>query len=255
MKPEIITVPCLTDNYAYIIRNHEQNLTCLIDAPETKPIVSLLEKKKWKLDKIFLTHHHADHIEATGDLREMFNCLVSGAAEDSARLPKLDEKLRENDKFTLGDLNFSIMDVSGHTRGHIALYSSQLGAVFTADSLMTLGCGRLFEGTPKMMWYSLKKLCQLPSITSVFSGHDYTEKNSEFALSIDTKNTQLKKRTQFFEHIRSSGEPTVPSTIKDELETNIFLRSGNIEIKEALDMIDCSDETVFTELRRRRDNF
>ena len=255
MTNEIVTVPCLDDNYAYIIHNHIEKTTCLIDAPESKPIIEVLKKRQWKLEKIVLTHHHADHVMGLDDILKNYPSKVAGAAADINRLPKLDETLKENDIFYFGNIKFLIMEVSGHTIGHIALYSKEIGAVFTGDSLMTLGCGKLFEGSPEIMLTTLKKFIQLPPETKVYSGHEYGEKNANFAMSIDTKNENLKKRLALIKEQRLKNIATVPSTIKIELETNPFLRVGNSEIKSALNMQECQELSVFAELRSRRDHF
>ena len=252
---EIETVPCLSDNYAYIIHNQTENMTCAVDVPEAEPIINLLKKKRWTLNKIVLTHHHSDHVAGVEELLEHHPATVSGAAADFERLPTLDEKLTDKDLFNLGNLEFSIMEVYGHTIGHIALYSKEMSAVFSGDSLMTLGCGRLFEGTPKIMWETLQKFSQLPPYTKVYSGHEYGKKNASFAISIDPSNESLQKRVKMINMLRSKNIPTVPSTIGVELKTNPFLRAGEIEIKETLAMTQYEDHLVFAELRSRRDVF
>jgi len=252
---EIETVPCLDDNYAYIIHHQNKNITCLIDAPEAKPIIEILDKRGWALDKIVLTHHHSDHVAGINELLKHHPSVVFGAAADVERLPNLDQKLKENDFFYLGNIKFLIMDVSGHTIGHIALYSKEMGVVFTGDSLMTLGCGRLFEGSPELMWKTLIKFTQLPPDTLIYSGHEYGEKNASFAISIDPNNEKLRKRFSSIKELRSKNIPTVPSTIKNELETNPFLRAGNSEIKKLLNMTQYEDQKVFAELRDRRNDF
>ena len=255
MTIEIATVPCLADNYAYLIHNHTENTTCLIDAPEATPIIGYLEKRAWNLDKIFLTHHHSDHVAGLGDLLKRYPANVSGATADVNRLPSLDAELKENDKFYLGTIEFSVMEVYGHTIGHIALYSKKISAVFSGDSLMTLGCGRLFEGNPRMMWKTLQKFSRLPPETKIYSGHEYGEKNANFAISIDPDNKKLQDRVVLIKKLRSNNFPSVPSTIGAELETNPFLRTGNAELKKFLGMSQDEDEAVFAELRSRRDIF
>ena len=255
MTIEIATIPCLEDNYAYIIHNHTENKTCLVDAPEATAIKNFLKQKAWNLDKIFLTHHHSDHVDGVKELLEDYPATIAGASADFNRLPTLDEKLKQNDTFRLGSLEFLILEVHGHTIGHIALYSKKKSAVFSGDSLMTLGCGRLFEGTPKIMWTTLQKFRELPPDTKIYSGHEYGQKNAHFAISVDPHNKKLQKRVSLIEELRDHGNPTVPSTIRSELETNPFMRVGSIEIKKGLKMTECEDYKVLGELRRRRDIF
>ncbi len=255
MTIDIATVPCLEDNYAYLIHNQDENKTCLIDVPEAKPIIKVLKEKGWNLDKIVFTHHHFDHVGGLGDLLKSYQACVYGASADSNRLPALDTELKENDKFYLGSIEFLVMEVYGHTIGHIALYSKELSSIFSGDSLMTLGCGRLFEGSPEIMWETLQKFGQLPPETKIYSGHEYGEKNASFALSIDPNNKELQERASLIRKLQSNGLPTVPSTIGSELNTNPFLRSGNHDLKKFLGMTKYKDAKVLAELRSRRDIF
>ena len=255
MHIEILTIPCLQDNYAYIIHNHKRNETFLIDAPESFPIIKKLEKNNWKLKKIIFTHHHSDHIMGTNDLVEKFNPILVGADTDAHRLPLLRERIKVNEILNLGDLRFDIIDVPGHTIGHLAFYCQELGALFTGDSLMAFGCGRLFEGTPIMMWKTLNQFKNLPHETKIYSGHEYAIKNLEFALSIDSENKALQRKYVQIKDLIYRNLPSVPSTMKDELEINPFLRANTKEIKTALNMLNDTNENVFAELRRRRDSF
>ena len=255
MNIEIMTIKCLDDNYAYLLHNHEKNETFLIDAPEATPIIKKLKEKNWKLDKIFITHHHSDHVMGLNELSTKYNPTILGSESDSHRLPKLDEKLKVNQILNLGDFKFDVIDVPGHTIGHIALFSRELESVFTGDSLMVFGCGKLFEGTPSMMWKTLNKLKKLPENTKVYSGHEYALKNLEFAISIDQNNNELHKKLTLIKNKLEKGIPSVPSTIKDELGHNIFLRANSPQIKRFLNMENETAEHVFAELRRRRDIF
>ena len=255
MHTEIHTIPCLQDNYAYIIHNHKRNETFLIDAPESFPIIKKIEENNWKLKKIVFTHHHSDHIMGTNDLVKKFKPVLVGSETDSHRLPILGEKLKVNEILNLGNLRFEIIDVPGHTIGHIAFYCNELDALFTGDSLMAFGCGRLFEGTPAMMWKTLSKFKKLPLDTKIYSGHEYAIKNLEFALSIDSENKDLQKKYVQIKDLIYRNLPSVPSTIKDELKINPFLRANTTEIKKALNMVKDTNENVFAELRRRRDSF
>ncbi len=251
MAFEIAVVPCLSDNYAYLV--HGGGKTALIDAPEAGPIQSYLASRGWLLDEIWITHHHNDHIGAVDTLRG--NAVVRGAQADTHRLPKLDVAHGDGDRFNFGGSEVQVLDVSGHTVGHIAFYMPDAAAVFTADSLMALGCGRLFEGTPAQMWASLSKLAALPPETMVYSGHEYTAANARFAMTIEPENVALQQRQADIEATRAEGKPTVPSSLSEELATNPFLRAGLQEVKAALNMLGTGDEDVFAEIRRRKDSF
>ena len=255
MTLEIVTIPCLADNYAFLLRDQATGKVALVDAPESYPIQKALQDKGWKLDIVLLTHHHYDHVDGLPELVEEYNPQVIGAKADASRLPPLDLALDEGDTFTVGESEGHIIDVSGHTIGHIAFHFPSANAVFTADSLMALGCGRLFEGTPEMMWASLSKLAALPTETIVYSGHEYTASNAKFALTVEPENTALQARVADITAKRAAGIPTVPSTLAEERATNPFLRAHLPEMKLAVGMEGASDEEVFTAIRKQKDNF
>ena len=251
MSFEIVTVPCRTDNYAFLV--HGNGKTALVDVPEAGPIARVLSDRGWSLDEIWITHHHNDHIDGLEELRG--GALVRGAAADAHRLPPLDVAHGDGDTFDFAGSEVKVMDVSGHTVGHIAFYMPDAKAAFTADSLMALGCGRVFEGTMPQMWASLSKLAALPPDTLICSGHEYTEANGRFALTIEPDNPDLLARVQRISEARASGEPTVPSLLSEELATNPFLRAGLSPVKSLLHMSGAGDEDVFAEIRRRKDSF
>ena len=255
MPLEIVTIPCLSDNYAFLIHSAETGKTALVDAPEAAPIAAALEKRGWVLSHILITHHHGDHIDGVEPLRAASGARVIGANADAHRLPTLDLAVADGDSFDFAGHAVQVLDVSGHTVGHIAYYIPDAGAVFTADSLMALGCGRLFEGTPEMMWASLSKLAALPAETLVCSGHEYTATNARFALTIEPGNPDLVARAKTIESARADGIPTVPSTLAEELATNPFLRAHLPEMKAAINMSDATDVAVFAEIRHRKDRF
>ena len=255
MTLEIVTIPCLADNYAFLLRDQATGKVALVDAPESYPIQKALQDKGWKLDIVLLTHHHYDHVDGLPELVEEYNPQVIGAKADASRLPPLDLALDEGDTFTVGESEGHIIDVSGHTIGHIAFHFPSANAVFTADSLMALGCGRLFEGTPEMMWASLSKLAALPTETIVYSGHEYTASNAKFALTVEPENTALQARVADITAKRAAGIPTVPSTLAEERATNPFLRAHLPEMKLAVGMEGASDEEVFTAIRKQKDDF
>lgn len=255
MPLEIITVPCLDDNYAYLLHAPLTGLTALVDAPDAAPIIAALEDKGWTLDFILLTHHHWDHVDGVEELRAKYGTSVIGAAADKHRLPPLDLEVSDGTVFSLGNVDVHVSDVSGHTIGHIAFHIPSVKALFTADSLMALGCGRLFEGTPEQMLASLTKLTALPNDTLVYSGHEYTATNAAFALTVDPENADLKARAEGVARSRENNLPTVPSMLSMEKKTNPFLRSDSKGIRTALGMPEASDLEVFTEVRLRRNQF
>lgn len=255
MPIEIMTVPCLNDNYAYLVHDSDTGATALVDVPEAKPILEALDARGWTLDEVWITHHHADHVQGLDTILSRFSVIVRGSARDSNRLPHLDHAHGDKDSFTFAGHEVNVFDVSGHTIGHIAFYLPDARAVFTADSLMALGCGRLFEGTAEQMWSSLTKLAALPRETEVFSGHEYTAANAKFALTIDPDNPDLISRAREVSARRAAGRPTVPSTLALEIDTNPFLRAADPAIRARLDMKDASDADVFAEIRARKDAF
>jgi len=255
MTLEIVTIPCLANNYAFLLRDQATGKVALVDAPESYPIQKALQDKGWKLDMVLLTHHHYDHIDGLPELVEEYHPQVIGAKADANRLPPLDLALIEGDTFMLGESEGHIIDVSGHTIGHIAFHFPSAKTVFTADSLMALGCGRLFEGTPEMMWASLSKLAALPADTIVYSGHEYTASNAKFALTVEPDNAALQARAADITAKRAAGIPTVPSTLKEELATNPFLRAHLPEMKAAIGLEGATDAEAFAAIRKQKDNF
>ena len=251
MSFEIVTVPCRTDNYAFLV--HGNGKTALVDVPEAAPIAAELDARGWTLDEIWITHHHDDHISGVAELRD--GALVRRAYADAHRLPSLDIMHGDGDRFEFAGSEVSVMDVSGHTIGHIAFYLADASAAFTADSLMALGCGRVFEGTFPQMWSSLSKLAALPPETIICSGHEYTAANGRFAITIEPDNAALQDRIARIAAARDAGEPTVPSLLSEELATNPFLRAGLSSVKSNLSMSDARDEDVFAEIRKRKDSF
>ena len=253
MSPEIVTVPCLADNYAYLLHDSASGATAVIDVPEARPILAALAERGWTLGDILITHHHADHIGGVAELRAATGARVTGAAADAHRLPPLDRAVREGDILMIGETAGRVLDVPGHTIGHIAFHFP--GALFSADSLMVMGCGRLFEGDAPTMWKTLTKLAALPPETLIFSGHEYAVTNAAFALTLDSANETLKKRAKDITARRAAGKPTVPAPLALELETNPFLRARGAEMKALLGMSERTDADVFAEIRRRRDRF
>jgi hydroxyacylglutathione hydrolase len=255
MPLELVTIPCLTDNYAYLIHDQETGQTAVVDVPEPGPILAALEAHQWRLTHILITHHHDDHIQGVDNLRARTGAMVLGAAADAHRLPRLDLALDESCSFSVGRETARVIDVPGHTLGHIAFHFPESRLLFTADSLMAGGCGRLFEGTAGQMHQSLRKLAALPPETLVCSGHEYTASNLRFASTLEPDNPQIISRTAEVASLRSQGRPTVPSFLATELATNPYLRVHLPALKTAVGLPDADDVTVFAEIRARKDKF
>jgi len=239
MKIQII--PCLQDNYSYLIIDEENNIACVIDPSEADPIIKYLEENNIKLKFILNTHHHYDHVGGNQKLKEKYGASVVGYKGDEKRIPEIDILLNDQETWIHKNFEAKIIHVPGHTLGHICFYFYKEESVFTGDTLFSLGCGRIFEGTYSQMFNSLMKLKELPESTKVYCGHEYTKKNLDFCLTHDANNKNLKTKVHHVDERLKNGLPTIPSTIKDELECNIFLRSNNME--------------TFSKLRDLKDNF
>jgi len=241
---ELATIRCLTDNYAYLV--HDRGCTVLVDAPEAAPILAELDRRGWGLDVILLTHHHDDHIQAAPQIVAATGAEVWGNLADTGRLPPLDRALEAGDWTEVCGQTLNVIDVPGHTVGHVAFHMPDAALVFTADSLMAMGCGRLFEGTPAQMWASLSRLAALPDETLVCSGHDYARGNGAFALSVDPKNRALADR---LDATLAGDRPASPATLAEEKATNPFLRAAELARPEE------SPLDSFTRLRAAKDAF
>ncbi len=255
MTLELETIPCLADNYAFLVHDRKSGATALFDAPEAWPIQRELQKHDWQLTHVFLTHHHADHIDGVEDLVAAYHPEVIGAARDAHRLPPLDVAVEPGQTYDMWGREVQVLDAAGHTTGHVAYYLPRLAAAFTGDSLMALGCGRLFEGSAADMWATLTRLAALPDDTLICSGHEYTAANGRFALSVDTENPALKERIAMTSKARALGTPTVPSSLSLEKATNPFLRASDPRLKAALDMATAADVAVFAHIRDAKDRF
>ena len=255
MPLEIVTIPCRSDNYAYLLRDTATGRVGLVDAPEAEPIRMELARRGWGLYLILITHHHDDHIAGVDALRGEFGAAVVGAAADRARLPALDKAVADGDRVALGESAGTVFEVPGHTIGHVAYHFPASHALFSADSLMVMGCGRLFEGTAEQMWRSLARLAALPPETLVYSGHEYAESNLRFALSVDGENPALRARAEEVAALRARGEATVPARLDLEIATNPFLRARDPGMKARLGLAGAPDAAVFAEIRRRKNAF
>jgi hydroxyacylglutathione hydrolase len=252
---EIVTIPCLSDNYAYLVKGPGAGEVALIDAPEAGPIIAELDRRGWSLGAILITHHHDDHIAGVPALRDRYGAKVVGPAAEASRLPALDRALRGGDSGGSGVFRSVVIDVPGHTLGHVAYHFPQAGAVFTADSLMAGGCGRVFEGSHAQMWDSLSRLAALPPETLVYPGHEYTLANLRFARTLEPDNGALISRMERTAALRHAGLPSVPTLLSDELATNPFLRVSDPGLRRSIGLPDAPDAEVFAEIRVRKDRF
>src|SRR6185437_12070276 len=234
-------VPILSDNYAWMLRDSGSGAVGIVDPADAKAIIAALEREGGRLDLILLTHHHDDHIAGVDEVRARFKCKVVGAAADQHRLPKLDQAVVEGDKVTLGGSRARVIDTPGHTRGQINYFFPEGEVLLSGDTLFSLGCGRLIEGTAAEMFSSLSKLAALPGGTKVCCGHEYTESNARFALAVDPDNQALRDRAAQARAQLAAGQPTVPSVLADELRANPFLNAGDV--------------ATFADRRAKKDSF
>jgi hydroxyacylglutathione hydrolase len=255
MPMDLIVVPCLRDNFAFLVRDAETGAVACVDVPETAPILAALQKAGWTLTDILLTHHHDDHIQGVADLVAATGARVTGAAADAHRLPPLDVALHPGDGVKVGNEGGTVLDVSGHTVGHIAFHFPVSGLAFTGDSLMAAGCGRLFEGTPAQMWASLSRLAALPGETRICSGHDYLDGNLRFAAHLEPGNPALMSRIERLSEMRREGQLPMPSLLSEEMATNPFLRAPLPSLRTAMGLTDATDDKVFAAIRAAKDNF
>lgn len=248
-------LPVLRDNYIHLIHLSGSDHTIVVDPAESQPVLAALSEAGWRLSHIFNTHHHADHIGGNIELKRLTGCTIVGSASDSPRIPGLDQGVSDGESFNIGGVEIRVLDVAGHTKRHVAYWLPQADAVFVGDTVFSLGCGRLFEGTPAMMWESLEKIRSLPPQTRIYCAHEYTEANARFALSVEPENPDLVQRVEQVKHQRSQGLPTVPTHLAEELACNPFLRPESPAIRHHLGLIDAPNVEIFAELRRRKDAF
>jgi hydroxyacylglutathione hydrolase len=252
---EIHTIQVLTDNYTYLIRDGETGISAVVDPSEAGPVLERLGEWGGKLDFVLNTHHHWDHVGGNLELKKVTGCRIVGADSDAKRLPGWDQGVNEATIFALGKSTARILSIPGHTRGHIAYWFQENAAVFTGDTLFSLGCGRLFEGTPSEMWSSLQKIMALPDETRVYCGHEYTVRNAEFALALEPGNERLKTRLTQLEKLRREGLPSVPAILGEEKALNPFLRPEDPKLRAALGITQGTAVETFAEIRRRKDEF
>lgn len=252
---EIIQIPALSDNYIYLVHEPESRATAAIDPAVAEPVLKALDEMGWKLTHILNTHHHYDHVAGNLELKRQTHCTIIGPGRDRERIPGIAVEVGEGDSVSLGHAQTQVLDVPGHTSGHIAYWFAEDDALFCGDTLFGMGCGRLFEGQPRQMWASLEKIRDLPPATRIYCAHEYTRANGRFALTLEPDNLALVARMARVNDLRSRGLPTVPSTLAEELATNPFLRPDNPAIRSTLQMNNADDWQIFAEIRRLKDEF
>ena len=225
----VLIIPCLNDNYSYLIFDRHKKIGCVIDPGEAKPVIDIVTKYEVKLKYILNTHHHQDHVGGNKELKSKFNSKIIGFKDDKDRIPEIDILVENDQKWVDDDFEFEIFHIPGHTSGHICFYFSKEKIAFTGDTLFSLGCGRIFEGTHKQMFNSLKRLKKLPLDTKIYCGHEYTLQNARFCELNDKNNLKLKKKVSKIKENLKKGLPTIPSILSDEIECNIFLRAKDVE--------------------------
>ena len=256
MPFEIVQVLCMKDNYVALLHDAATRATACIDAPDAAPILAALDAKGWALSDILITHHHADHVQGIAALKARFpKARVTGPRQEAAKISGLEVQVGEGDTVKVGALSASVIETPGHTAGHINYYFAAEKLLFSGDTLFALGCGRVLETPLETMWRSLQKLAALAPDTQVYCGHEYTQANARFALSVEPDNAMLQARARHVDALRAHGNATVPSTIELELATNPFLRAGAPELQKALGMSGADPARVFAELRTRKDKF
>jgi hydroxyacylglutathione hydrolase len=256
MKPlEIHMFPCLADNYAYLVHDREADVTAAVDTPDAAAIFAVLRARSWGLTHILNTHHHADHAGGNLALKQRTGCLIVGPRADAARIPGIDVEVGEGDVVMLGAHRVEVHDTPGHTRGHIVYHLPADGAAFVGDTLFSMGCGRLFEGTPGEMWSSLQKILRWPDATRLYCAHEYTESNARFALTVEPDNPRLQERAAEVARLRALSEPTIPTTVGAERATNPFLRPMSRDLQATLGLLGRSEVEVFARTRALKDAF
>ncbi|WAR45685.1 hydroxyacylglutathione hydrolase [Methylomonas rapida] len=252
---EIIQLPVLNDNYIYLLHDADSGETAAVDPAVAEPVREVLQSKGWRLNYIFNTHHHGDHVGGNLQLKQQTGCKVVGANSDKARISGLDIGVEDGDEIRLGSHVFKVMATPGHTLGHIVFYGADSQTLFCGDTLFSLGCGRLFEGSAEQMWQSLQRLKALPESTRIYCAHEYTQANGRFALSVEADNPALQQRLAEVAELRRQNQSTLPSTLAQELATNPFLREHSTSIRQAVNGENDSPAEIFAKVRRLKDQF
>ncbi len=247
---DIVLLPCLADNYCVILHDPESGETAAIDAPSAEQIKAALAERGWRLNHLFITHHHTDHTGGIAELKAFYGATVTGPEAEAERIPDLTRVVTAKSELAFAGHPIQVLETPGHTLGHVTYYFPNDGLVFTGDTLFSLGSGRIFEGNPEMMWESVSKIAALPGDTNIYCGHEYTLTNARFALTIEPENEVLKKRVAEVEALRAAGKPTIPTTVDLEKATNPFLRPRSRSIQARIGMLGAPEPEVFGRLRQ-----
>jgi hydroxyacylglutathione hydrolase len=243
---------CLKDNFGVLLHDPASGATAAIDAPEAAPVEAALQATGWRLSDILVTHHHADHTGGIAELKARHGCRVTAPRQEAARIPAVDATVGGGDTASLGTLTGRVIDTPGHTAGHISYFFDADRLAFVGDTLFSIGCGRVIEGTPEMMWASLLRLRALPDDTKIYCGHEYTEANIRFALTIEPDNPDLRARADEARRQVAAGQPTIPTTIGEEKRANVFLRADVPAVAAAVGLAGHTAAQVFAEVRERK---
>jgi len=255
MPAETRLFTCRSDNFGVLLHDPQSGATAAIDAPEAAPIEAALKATGWKLTDILVTHHHVDHTDGIAELKAKYKCRVVAPAAEATQIPGVDETVREGDTVKVGNLSANVLETPGHTLGHIAYWFHADKLAFVGDTLFSIGCGRVIEGTPPQMWQSLLKLRDLPDDTQIYCGHEYTASNIKFALTIEPNNTALAARAAQAQQQIAEKQPTIPTTIGEEKLANPFLRADKPDVAADIGMTGKPAAEVFTEIRARKNKF
>ncbi len=252
MAAEIRLFPCLSDNFGYLIHDPSTGATASIDAPEAAPVISALEREGWTLTDILITHHHHDHVGGVAALKQKYKCRVVAPHDKTTAIANVDLRTKQGDVLKVGSLLARVIETPGHTLDHVSYVFDNEKALFAADTLFSIGCGRVLEGTHPMMWESLLKLRALPDDFQLYCGHEYTAANIKFALTIEPDNAALKARAEQVKRLRSENKPTVPTLLGEEKKANVFLRADDPAVAASVRMKDRTPAEIFGELRERK---
>jgi hydroxyacylglutathione hydrolase len=247
--------PCLRDNYGFLVHNHNTNTTACIDTPDSKRIIEAAKELNWSIDMILNTHHHADHAGGNLEVKDFFDCKVFGFHSDVNRIPGIDCQVGHHETFLFGDIPVRVMHTPGHTLGHIVYLFEQHKIAFVGDTLFSLGCGKVFEGTYEQMWNSLVAIRNLDQDFMLYCGHEYTELNAKFALHIDPENIELSRRASEVIALRKRGMPTIPIKLSDEKKANPFLGLNFSQIAENIGENSSDPVKIFAQIRQLKDTF
>jgi hydroxyacylglutathione hydrolase len=252
---ELYQFICRSDNYGLLVHDSSSGTTLSIDAPDAASITDNLKRRGWQLTHILTTHHHEDHVAGNLELKEHFGCTIIGPEKEKEKIPGIDKAVKGGDVFEIAQRKMGVFDCPGHTAGHVAYHFTDDFLLFAADTLFAMGCGRVFEGSMEEMFRSVNQFRALQPMTSVYCGHEYTEANAKFALSVEPGNKALQMRAAEVQALRAQGKMTCPTSIGEELKTNPYMRCDSPEIRKVLGMEQATDAEVFAELRTRKNNF